>query len=554
MGLAQTYKDFKRLKQIANVLFKHEFGFYLNKLKLKIHLPFNKRLQTKKFLKPQDSMARHMRQAMEELSGSFVKLGQLLSLRPDLLPDEYIEEFSKLQDSVHPFPYNKVKDIIEIELHKPLKEIFSKFDKKPIASASVGQVHEAVLKKNGQKVAVKVQRPNIHKIFEVDIDIMYHLAHLVEKHMPEIKNFSPTGIVEEFEKYTKEELDYLTEGRNIDKYRKVVQDEKHVKVPKVYWEFTTSRVLTMEFMDGIKISDSENLKQLRLDRHYLSRTLARTFINGVLYQNFFHADPHPGNILVMKNKDIAILDFGIAGHLRPSLAEKIGLLYFGVINGNVDDIVKGLMEIGSLSEDIDKDKLRDDLSDFFSTYYDSSLQSVDMTKFFLKTLDLGKMYNIKFPKEYTLLVKAMLTAEGTIHKIDPDFNFFEAGKPIFKKYVSERTSSEALLKNAKKTLLEFKDLFLNFPKDARKILDKIEKGKRTDDKGRDLEIERLVSKLDESSNRLTMGLISAALFVTASLLIIAKVQPLIGELPLYALIAILIAFVVLIRLMKTYKD
>lgn len=547
MSLAQTYKDFKRLQQIVNVLFKQELGYFINKLNLKSHLSFKERLQATKFTKPKDSMPKRLRLAMEELSGSFVKLGQLLSLRPDLVPQGYIEEFSKLQDSVKPFSSEKVKEIIETELKKPINKIFSHFDKKPIASASVGQVHEAILK-SGERVAVKVQRPNIRQVFEVDIDLMYHLAHLLEKHVPESKSFNPTGIVEEFEKYTKKEMDYVMEGKNIDMYGKVIEHEKHVIVPKVYWGYTTSKVLTMEFIDGIKISSIKDFKKLKIGKDYLSSTIVRTFVNGVLHYRLFHADPHPGNILIMKNKNIALLDFGITGRLSPELTEKLGYLYFGLVKADIDMIAESFVNIGFVSEDVNIERFKEDVKDVWGKYYDTSLNQIDMVGFFWDTLNLGKKYSIQFPVEYVLVMKAVLTTEGVIQKIDPGFNFVKVGKPIFERYVKEKSSPEYLLKNAKKTLMDFKDLLVRFPVDAQKILKKMETEEKKELDISDADVREFTDEIEHSSNRLTVGIILAAFLLASSLLILAKTPPFVWGLPLYAIIGLIISGVLLIVL------
>jgi len=544
MGLAQTYKDFKRLKQIANVLFKQELGYFVNKLNLKSHLPFKKRLQVTKFVKPKDSIPRRLRLAMEDLSGSFVKLGQLLSLRPDLVPQEYIEEFIKLQDSVRPFPFETAKVIIESELKNPIKKVFSHFNKTPIASASVGQVYEAILK-NGKRVAVKVQRPKIRATFEVDIDLMYHLAHLLEKHMPNVKNFHPSGIVEEFEKYTKREMDYITEGKNIDMYRRVVDEEKHVIVPKVYWDYTTSRILTMEFIDGVKISSIKNFKKLKIKKSDLSRRLVRTFVRGILYYNFFHADPHPGNILIMKNKNIALLDFGITGVLTPELAEKIGNLYFGLVRADIDRVTEGFINIGFLPENINQENFKADIRATWSKYYDTTLKQVDMVGFFWDTITLGRKYGMQFPVEYVLLMKSILTTEGVIRKIDPQFNFVKVSTPIFEKYMKERSSPEYLLKSAKKTLMDFKNLLVRFPVDAQKILTKLEKEEKKELDINDADVKKFTHEIEQSSNRMTMGIILAALLVASALLILAKVPPFLWGLPLYAIIGLIISIILL---------
>ncbi|MBL7100642.1 MAG: AarF/ABC1/UbiB kinase family protein [Nanoarchaeota archaeon] len=550
MGLAQTYKDFKRLKQIANILFKQEMGYFVGKLKLKSHLSFNKRLQAKKFLKPKDSMPKRLRCSMEELGGSFVKLGQLLSLRPDLIPKEYVDEFSKLQDSVKPFPFEKVKEIIESEFKKPINKVFSHFDKKPIASASVGQVHKAILK-DGKRVAVKVQRPKIRELFETDIDLMYHLAHLIEKHIPESKNFNPTGIVGEFEKYTKKEMDYVLEGKNIYRYKDVIKNEKHIIVPEVYWDYTTSKVLTMEFIDGIKISSVKDFKKLKVRKSYLSNIIVRAFIKGVLYHRFFHADPHPGNILIMKNKNIALLDFGITGHLSPELAEKIGNLFFRMLKADTEGIIESFIDIGSMSEDVDKEQFKEDVRLIWGKYYDTTLGEVDMTRFFKDTLNLGRNYKMKFPVEYILLMKAMITTEGVIQKIDSSFNFVKVGKPIFHQYVKERKSPEYLFKTSKNTLLEFKKLLVRLPTDARKILTKIEKEEKEFDIN-DKDMKKFTYEIERSTNVLTSVIILATLVVASVLLIVAKVPPIVWGLPLYAIIGLILSGILLIVLMVSF--
>ena len=547
MSLSQSYKDLKRLKQIANVLFKQELGYFVSKLKLKSHLSFKKKLQPTKFVKPQDSMPKRLRRSMEELSGSFVKLGQLLSLRPDLIPQEYADEFCKLQDNVAPFSFEKVKKIIETEFKKPIKKVFSHFNKKPIASASVGQVHEAILK-NGTKVAVKVQRPKIKELFETDIDIMYHLAHLIEKHIPESKNFDPTGILKEFEKYTKKEMDYIQEGKNIYRYKDCLKNEKNIVVPEVHWDYTTSKILTMNFIEGIKISSVKDFKKLKVKKSYLSNKIMKTFVKGVLDYNFFHADPHPGNILIMKDKKIALLDFGITGYLTPELSEKIGNLYFGMLSSNVDMVVDNFINIGSVSEDIDKAQFKADIRLIWGKYYDIAVKEVNMVGFFKDSLNLGRTYDMKFPAEYVLLIKAMITTEGVIRKIDPKFNFVKLGKPIFKKYVKEKQSPEYLLKTAKKTIADFKKLLLRFPSDAQKILTNIEKEKENKFDIDDKDMDKFAYEIERSTNVMTLGVILAALIIASSLLILTKVPPIIGGLPLYAIICLILAGILLIVL------
>ncbi|MBM3199747.1 AarF/ABC1/UbiB kinase family protein [Candidatus Woesearchaeota archaeon] len=554
MGFTQTYKDFKRVQQITNVLFNQELGYFIEKLNLKSHLPFSKRIQITKFSKPKDTVPQRLRKSMEELGGSFVKLGQLLSLRADLVPKEYIEEFTRLQDNVKPFPYELVKQTIESELKKPLNKIFSSFEKTPIASASIGQVHEAALK-DGTKVAVKVQRPGIGQMFETDIDLMYHLARMLEKHVPEVKAFNPVGIVQEFDKYTTKEMDYLHEAKNIQQYREVVKSEKNVIVPEVYWDYTTQKVLTMQFIDGVKINSFKDYKNLTIKGDHLANTLVKLFVKGVLYYQFFHADPHPGNILLTKDKKIALLDFGIAGRVTPELTEKIGKLYLGLVDADANVISDGLINIGVIPLSVNKEEFRSDLIDAWSKYYDTSLNQINMSGFFWDSMRLGRKYSMKFPPEYILLMKSMITTEGVIKKLNPEFNFVKTSKPIIDSYVKERTSTKNILKGAKKTLIDFKDLMTRFPTDAQKMLDRIQSDEQMKiDLDIDEDIKKFTLEMDRSAKRLTLGVLLSALVLASSMMILAKIPPFFWGLPLYSVIGLAISCILLLKLvMLSFK-
>ena len=312
MDLKHAYKDAKRLKQIASVMFKVGLGYYLETLKLNHHLFWHQRVQKQE--KPED-LPRKLRMAMDELGGTFVKLGQLLSLRPDLIPDEYCKEFEHLQDDVTPVSYEIIKNVIETQLKSKLTQIFSYFDKESIASASIGQVHKARLL-NGTRVVVKVQRPNIKEIMDADIDLLYHLADLAQYKISGLEKYNPKELIDEFKRYTLEELDYLKEGRNIDKFYKNFNGYEKLRVPKVYWDFTTNKVLMMSYIDGIPIDDKQGFKDWGCDEKILSNNLADVFLKQVFEFGFFHADPHPANVFILPNNKIALLDYGICGTLK----------------------------------------------------------------------------------------------------------------------------------------------------------------------------------------------------------------------------------------------
>ena len=293
-------ENLKRVKYIVSILTKQGFGYFIERLNLKRYIPFKERIKLGKEKKEKKSAPVRLRLALEELGPTFVKFGQLLSTRPDIIPEDFIKELSKLQDNVPPFSYRQVEEQIKKELGKPINEIFLYFDKKPIASASIGQVHEAKLK-NGKKVAVKVQRPDIEKTINEDLDILTFFADIVDKHMPKFKIYNPKGLVEEFKKTIKKELNYRIEANNICRFYQNFKDSKTVVVPKVYQEYSTKKVLTMSFIEGTKISELWRIKEKWLNKKVIAKNGANAFFKQILIDGFFHADPHPGNIFVLKN-------------------------------------------------------------------------------------------------------------------------------------------------------------------------------------------------------------------------------------------------------------
>jgi len=554
MGITKSIRDLSRLKKITAVLFKLEMGFLIEKLNLKSYLTFHKKLQKEKF-QPRAVSPKKIRAAIEELSGTFIKLGQLLSLRPDLIPKEYSEEFEKLQDEVRPFHYTLVKQIVEKELKKPFREVFSSFDKKPVASASIGQVHKAKLK-TGETVAIKVQRPNIKKVFEADIDILYHLAHLVERHMPELKHYNPTEIVKEFERYTKNELDYMKEAKNIDIFYHNFKDDKKIKVPKVFWDHTTKRVLTMEFIDGTKITDVKDFKKFKTSKKEVMTTITNKFIEQVLEHGIFHADPHPGNIFLLDNKKIALLDYGIIGTTDKELHIAIENMLISLVEGDRNLLSNTLIELGFASEDTNLAEFREDLAYHLGSYHDLPLKELKTSQLLYDLLSIARKYKLKFPINFVLLIKSVATIESLGTKLYPEFNFVEACKPIIEKIKEERTSPSYIMDTLKKNLFMIKHNVLNFPEELAKTFKSIQQGRIKIDI-EDADIKRFSAEVDKSSNRIVYGIIIAALVMASALVILAKLPPFVFGVPwlsiLFLIIALLITIFLVISIINEEK-
>jgi len=539
MSITSAIKEVSRLRQIASVLAEQELFLLIDKLKLKKHIPLTHK---PRYLQNKSEIPRRLRLAMEELSGAFIKLGQLLSLRADLIPKEYAQEFSKLQDEVKPFKFEKVKEIMEKEFEQPLSNLFLKFDQDPVAAASVGQVHKAMLN-NGKIVAVKVQRPNIDKVFETDIQLLYHLATLLEKYYPELREYNFMEIVKEFEEYTKNELDYLAEARNIDIFYNNFRDDT-IKIPKVYWNHTTRRVLTMEFISGVKITE------VKKNRPHYVRQIVESYIKQTMEYGTFHADPHPGNVFVMPSQKLALLDFGIVGHISNELRDKFENVFISLIKGDRELLAESLVDLQIVDEGINMDKFKEDLSLHLGKYYNTSLDRMDVSSVLYDILSLARNYKMKFPTNFVLLIKATATVEGFGKELDPKFDFVKTCRPYVETLEKNKKSPNYLFGMFKKNMWKFRKDFVNFPDELKRIL---RKGKVKVDI-EDADIRKFTFYLDNAINRLAAGIVMAGLLIAAALIIQARLQPLIFNIPLVSVILVVITLIIGLKLVRSITD
>jgi len=517
--LKRRYKNLNRLRQIVNILIKYGFDYIVKQLRL-INLisKGGKILKLKPSKITQLPLPVRARLALEELGPTFVKLGQILSTRPDLIPPDYIKELQKLQDKVPPFAYDQVEQIIKRELGADISKIFKSFEQKPFAAASLGQVHQARLE-NGDKAVVKVQRPDIEKVIETDLDILFHLARLTEKHIPASRLYDPVGIVEEFAKAIRLELDYGTEGRNAERFKKNFEDDKKIYTPKIYWEFSSRRVLTMELIEGIKINNLKELDKIGYDRKKIAENGAKAFMKQILIDGFFHADPHPGNMLVMKDEIIGFMDFGMMGRLDEEIKEKCVDLLIAILERNPNKIINEILNLGITSqEEIDTRSLKIDVREMLDQYYDKSLKEIKLGKLISQLVEVSIKYHIKMPAEFALLGKSLLTIEGIGLELDPDFNLAEIATPYAKDVILERKSPQHLILKLLNDLAELYNLIILIPRQLSKTLKKMEEGVfKLEFQHRGLE--NLISALDRSTNRLSYSLILAAIIIGSSLII-----------------------------------
>jgi ubiquinone biosynthesis protein len=519
--LVKNHKHRERLREIIHVFFEQEFGFLISKIKLHKHLPFHKRIQAKISREKKVDHPTRLRLAFEELGPTFIKFGQLLSLRPDLIPEEFAKEFEKMQDKVPAFSFEQAKAIIEKELGRPLNKIFSSFNKKPLASASMGQVYKAKL---GTKVvAVKVQRPNIEKKIETDIELMYKIVELIEEHVPELREFSLHSVVHEFEKWTIKELNFKIEAHYADQLRSNFKGSKILKIPLIYHNRTTNKVLTMEFIDGVPLHDIETIKKKKYNIKQIIRNGYYVILKQVFVDGFFHADPHPGNILVLKGNKIGLIDYGIIGHFNRKLKNYSMDLFNSFINNEPDKAVEVVLKMNP-GADINKEAFSKDVRDIFEQLRYSSPKDLLIGQFIKETIITARKHHIAIPVDFTLYGKTIAILEGIALKYDPDFNFDKETKDTFKKLLTYKFFAKEVIDKTKIKVNEYQSLVENFPETAKIILERAKQFKLNLDIN-DTDVGNLTTELERSSGNVSLGFIVSALIV-ASALVLQTNQPL----------------------------
>jgi ubiquinone biosynthesis protein len=504
LQIRKTFRNFKRFREILSVLLKYGFEDVLDRIKVKSSIwhgsQFLLRRRSRAFL--HKSRPERIRLAIEELGPTFIKFGQMLSTRYDIFSCEYIDEFRKLQDKISPFPADRARAIVETELGRPLESVLKEFDDKPIAAASIAQVHRAVTL-DGREIVLKIQRPSIENGIRHDIDILTQLAHLLVRYIPESEQFDPVGIVKEFGRWIGQELDFYQEGRNTDRFRR-------------------------------------NFSKDKTDRKTLAKNGARFALRSVFEHGFFHGDPHPGNILVLKGNVLWLLDFGLVGRLDDSLVGQMGRMLSGILDKDVERIIRVLTKIGSIDEDVDFYALKSDLREYVDRYHDVPLYQVRLDRLLREALNLFSKHRIRLPRDLYLMGKALMEVEGIARTLDPEVDMMSLAEVYIRKAVLRRLSGKKLTRNAGLVFDDYRDFIGDLPDSLRHILNKLRRG----DLGINLHhqgLDRLIRELDKSTNRLSFSLIIAAIIVASSLIIQLNRGPLFFGLSAFGLTGYLFA-------------
>ncbi len=522
-----TYRHLARYRQIITILFKYGVDDILGAFKIDKYIDVGRKLISRKQRELINNYSRpeRVRMAFEDLGPTFIKLGQTLSMRPDFISIKFINELSKLQDMVPPCDFTEIKAIIESEFNRALDKIFDFFDPTPIASASIGQVYKARLK-NGREVAVKVQRPGLDNLVAVDLGIMYHLASMIEKNIAEISFLRPIKIVEEFTRIIAKELDYTIEANHLERFAQNFTDDPTIHIPAVYRLQTSKRVLTMEYLDGIKVSDIARLDKDGVDKKQITGSGANILLKQIFDHGFFHSDPHSGNIFILPNNVIGMLDFGQVGAVDRQSREDFVDLIDSVVHQNSFKATRQLLKITYWDKKPDTRRLEKEIADFIGNHLHKTLKDLNISFLLQDLLNIVSRFQLRIPPDIFLMMKALGTIEGIARQLDPNFDMIDAATPFIKQIKLERLTPQRLSDDIQTLTGEFIQFFKQFPTDMIEI-SRLIRGHKLSLKIDNNSLETIQSTNNKTGNRIAFSIIIAAIIIGSALVITAKTPPLI---------------------------
>ena len=508
----------RRYRQIVEILADYGFGAFLAQMGMSDRLNIPRWWRRRRDI-PGDALTnpRRLRRVLEELGPTFIKFGQILSTRSDIMPPEYLEELSFLQDEVPPVSWDEARQVVETELGAPVEDLFAQVDPVPIASASLAQVHVACLV-GGEEVVVKIQRPNIEKTVNLDLDIIYDLARTAQQRISIASRYEVADLAEEFASALRTELDFRREAWNADRLRKNFADEPHLYVPKIYWDYSTRRLLVMERIKGIKIDNLDGIKAAGYDRQRLSAHAANFALKEILIDGFFHADPHPGNMLILPGEVIGVLDFGSVGRLDDQDRANLARLFIAGVQLDVDAIVDQLQRMGIADYRVDRLGLQRDLKRIMTRYYGLPIYEINAQEIAKAVQPIMYEYKLNVPTNYYLLMKTVVMMQGVGLKLDPDFDIYEASRPFIGKLFRRMWMPSSWGPEVLRLAMDWKDFATILPRKTSHILDQLERGQLTV-QAELPQLEPVINMIDRLINRIIFSVLVAALVVALALLL-----------------------------------
>ncbi len=555
--IEKRYKHLQRYNRIISVFLKYGFEDAVAYMEENKRFTFLKKLIPKSTYVHAMNLSKweKMRMVCVELGPTFVKFGQILSNRPDLLPAQLITELEKLQDSVPPVPGEQAIMVIETELKGKVSDLFQEFDVHAFASASMAQVHKATLK-TGEKVVIKVQRPGIQQIIEEDIKVMYYLADLFSKRIPSLKTFDPVGLVRNFEESILKELDFVHESVNIQRFNNnFVSDptnKGYIHAPVVYRKFTTSRVLTLEFIDGIKISDIAKLEASGLNRKLIARRLASSYFKQVFNYGFFHADPHPGNIFILRDNIVCFLDFGLMGNILHKDVEQLGNLFLSVTSMDVRKIIRAFQLLSDNPTIKDFRALETDLTEFVQNYAVRDINESEVSSLLISLKDIIVKHGMKVPTHFYLLARSLVSVEGVIRQLDLELDLEKMMRPYLVRTIWKHYDPMKFVTSLANSVYDMGIYMEELPRDIKTAIRKLNTGEVKVDL-RHQGIDPLVHTINRVTKQIVTGILVAGIIVGSAQMTIHDVKPLWGETSAFGIIGFILAGILAYGMVKDLR-
>ena len=540
-AIGRTYRHLNRYHRILRVLFKYGFNDLVDRLHIDQYLESGLQMINRK---PREQIARlsrpeRLRLVFEELGPTFIKLGQLLSTRPDLIPAEYLDELARLQDEVPAFSLAEVHAIFREELGRSPDEVFHYFDAEPLAAASIGQVHRARLD-SGAEVVVKVQRPDIDTVIAVDLEILAHIAGLMEQYLEEVQGHRPTAIVQEFARSLSREIDFAVELANIQRFARQFERNPAIHVPLVYPELSTQRVLVMEYVLGIKASMTTQLREQGYDLPLIAERGATLVMEQIFVHGFFHADPHPGNVFILPDNVVCFIDFGQMGRLSRKDREDFTDLVLDLVAGDERTIVDGVLQVTVQLGEVDREALGRDLGSLMDLYLYRPLDELEAGRILQDLLDLVTRHKLTFKPAFYQMMKALSTVEGVGLMLDPKLELIRLARPFMRRIRLERMRPARLAEEIARTGSGYLQLLRELPEELRAILRQL-RGGRMRIEFEHHGLQALGAALDRVSNRIAFAIVLAALIVGSSLIVLSDIPPHWHDIPVIGLLGFLVA-------------
>lgn len=520
-------ENIKRLNEIYKVLKKNDFGYLIEENTFFKKFPFLRNYQAEKedtFL--DESIPLRIRKVLEELGPAYIKLGQMLSTRPDLVGMDIAEELQKLRDNTPVTPFEEIKKVIETELESPIEDIYSEIDETPLGSASIGQVYKARLKATGEEVAIKVQKPNSYEVIKSDVQIMKFLATRIDRFLSRTRTYNLPAMVSEFERSIFKELNYMEEVMNMQNLSKNFRTVRYIKIPKAYTDYCSSKVITMELIKGVEVTDLVEGDYPDIDKKKIANYGVKSYFKQIMIDGFFHADPHPGNLIVTENNRLCYIDEGMMGILNEDFKSNLAELILLLISGNTNNIIKQLIYMDIISPSQNTDELKADIDDLLNLYYGAELKNMDGLMEDL--LNAMVKNNVVLPREFVMIGRGIALIEDTGKKLDPQFNAATELKKLSKKIIVNKYKPGKVAKTSLNYLLQLEHLAKDLPDTINSTISKIEEG--------NIEVNLKHEGISELTNQLSVSLILSALIVGSSLAILADKGPSLFDIPILGLV------------------